>query len=293
MARDPRLSYLASALLVGALFLPVLGWAALGAGSLLLYAELARNVLEVAVKGLSYAAARRVAAGETSEYTYGQGKLEHLVGLFVAAAMLVSVGFIAQHAVLRLITPHALGAVGPGAVIALLMTGTNTFFWRRGRALAQASGSPLLDSKWRMYRGRTLASALVVASLGLAATFQGHGWAQWVDPAACFALCGFILKSAHAVVRGSLSGLLDKSLDESLQLLIIRELTLNFNEYESIHGIRNRRSGRDVFIEIFLEFAPERTMGEVQAAIDAMRAGLERAIPGARVTIVPATERVN
>lgn len=289
---DPKERYLLAALSVGLAFLGPLGFAAVRAGSLLLYAELARNIFEAAVKFLSLLAVRRVARGETSEYAYGQGKLEHLVGVLVATVMLVSVGLIATHALSLVLTPQQMGESDLGFAVTAAMALVNLYFWRRGAALARETHSPLMDSKWRMYRGRTLASLLVTASLGMALA-MGTESTRYIDPIASLLLCLFILNSVRGVLGQALSGLLDKSLDESLQLLIIRELTRNFQTYEAIHGIRNRRSGSDVFIEIFLQFDGSRTMASVQTDIDTMRAGLEKAIPGAHVAIIPTTNRVN
>lgn len=293
MPTDPKQRYLIAALAVGLLFLPPLALAAMQGATLLLYVELARNVFEAAVKLLSLIAARRVARGETTEYAYGQGKLEHLMGVLVAGVMLFSVGVIATHALGLALTPKPAGDLGLGLATAGGMAVANLVFWRCGISLAKATNSPLIESKWRMYRGRTLASLLVVASLGATSLLGTHDLSRVVDPAASLLLCLFILNSARGVLRQALSGLLDKSLDESLQLLIIRELTRSFHAYEAIHGIRNRRSGSDVFIEIFLEFDGAKTMAVVQADIDAMRAALELAIPGSRVAIVPSTRRVN
>ena len=48
-----------------------------------------------------------------------------------------------------------------------------------------------------------------------------------------------------------------------------------------------------MFIEVFLEFDPDRRMADVQSVIDDMRGELMRAIPGSFVSIVPITEDVN
>lgn len=292
MPADSRNRYLKASLFTGLAFLAPLSLTAAFAGSLLLYAELARNVFEAAVKYLALLADRRVARGETSEYAYGQGKLEHLISILVAAVMLASVGLIAFHALALLLNPQPTGTLDFAFAVTACMTVANLYFWRRGARVARETDSPLIGSKWRMYRGRTLASLLVTASLGLGMTTSPAA-TRIIDPLASLALCAFILHSAYTVLREALSGLLDKSLDESLQLLIIRELARNFHTYETIHGIRNRRSGSDIFIDIFLEFDPARTMASVQNDIDAMRIGLEETIPGAHVAIIPTTQRIN
>jgi len=81
--------------------------------------------------------------------------------------------------------------------------------------------------------------------------------------------------------------LLDRALEESLQLVILRALASHFHEYEALHGIRSRRTGSNTYIEIFLEFEDERKMSEVQQVIDSIKTDLEQKIQGSHVVIAP------
>jgi divalent metal cation (Fe/Co/Zn/Cd) transporter len=67
----------------------------------------------------------------------------------------------------------------------------------------------------------------------------------------------------------------------------LRELATRFEEYVAIHGVRSRRSGGDVYIQILLEFDGDRKMAEVQQTIDEMKFALEKKIPGSQVLIAP------
>jgi divalent metal cation (Fe/Co/Zn/Cd) transporter len=105
-------------------------------------------------------------------------------------------------------------------------------------------------------------------------------------------LSGLLLFSAYRVITGSFFDLLDHRLEESLQFIILAEVAAQLHEIAELHGIRSRRSGSSVYIEIFLEFDGRRPMAEVQTVINRMKEGLEQQIQGSHVTIVPATARV-
>jgi divalent metal cation (Fe/Co/Zn/Cd) transporter len=137
-----------------------------------------------------------------------------------------------------------------------------------------------------------LANLCVVLSLGLSLLLQGRPWIIYIDPVASMAVAGFLVYSIYSIVSVNVSDLLDRALDESLQLIILRELATFFDDYAAFHGIRSRRAGKHVYIEIFLEFDGTRTMAEVQKVIDMMKAGLERKISGSHVVIAPTTSRV-
>jgi divalent metal cation (Fe/Co/Zn/Cd) transporter len=70
-------------------------------------------------------------------------------------------------------------------------------------------------------------------------------------------------------------------------MVIVRHLATFFNDYTALHGVRSRRSGSNVYIEIFLEFDSERKMGEVQAIINRIKISLESHIPKSSVSVVP------
>jgi len=78
---------------------------------------------------------------------------------------------------------------------------------------------------------------------------------------------------------------MDRTLEEENQIIILRELAGHFEEYEELHGIRSRRSGSKVFIEIFLEFDPEDTMAEIQKTAAEIRRNIETKINNSSVTI--------
>ncbi|MBM3218565.1 MAG: hypothetical protein FJZ38_07750 [Candidatus Rokubacteria bacterium] len=92
-------------------------------------------------------------------------------------------------------------------------------------------------------------------------------------------------------LESSVHDLLDRALEESRQLLIVRVLAQHFDAYEHVREVRSRRSGARIYIEIFLGFDASRTLGGVQRAVDAMRADLEALIAGSSVVIVPAAVR--
>ncbi|MFM8551554.1 MAG: hypothetical protein ACKOCD_04450 [Nitrospiraceae bacterium] len=66
----------------------------------------------------------------------------------------------------------------------------------------------------------------------------------------------------------------------------------HFEEYVAFHGMRSRRSGRAVYIELFLEFEGSQTMADVQKTIGALKTELESRIAHSQVVIAPATARV-
>ena len=174
-----------------------------------------------------------------------------------------------------------------GLVFSAIALVCSIAMWNHDYHLAKKEHSPVMESLWRLYRSKTISTGIVILSLLLSTVFSRHEWSLYIDPIGSIIISLFLAYSIYSVSTQSMYDLLDRALDESLQLIILRELASHFNEYEALHGIRSRRTGGNVYIEIFLEFEDERKMSEVQQIIDVIKTDLEQKIQDSHVVIAP------
>lgn len=269
-------------------------FAAISANSTAILSEVLKNAgLTIAVL-LSWLSLRKVHAGRTEGYNYGYGKLENFSGLIVAVVMIVSFFLILYHTVERFqsrVEMHPVGVdIGLAFSVAALIC--SIALWNHDYHLAKKEHSPVMESLWRLYRTKTISTGVVILSLLLSIVFSSHAWSLYIDPVGSIIVSLFLVYSIYSVSSQSMYDLLDRALEESLQLVILRALASHFHEYEALHGIRSRRTGGNVFIEIFLEFEGERKMSEVQQIVDSIKMDLEQKIQGSHVVIAPARSAV-
>lgn len=261
------------------------------ARSLTLVVDILISLAETLASLMSWLIIRQVARGKNHEFNYGFGKLENISGLGVAAVMLASFMVVLYEGIERLHTP--VSVVQSGVIMGLLITTfaavADTWLWVKNHRLARRQKSPLMEAQWRFFRSKSVCDYCVLASLGLTLGLRAYEWSHYIDTIFSFILSGFLLVSAYTITADSMYDLLDRTLDESLQLEITRLLVAHFDEYENLHGVRSRRSGGHVYIEIFLEFDGGKTMAEVQKMIDHITADLESKIPSSHVMICPRT----
>jgi divalent metal cation (Fe/Co/Zn/Cd) transporter len=100
-------------------------------------------------------------------------------------------------------------------------------------------------------------------------------------------LAGIILYGMVSLMRQSLAALLDESLEEALQLRIIRGLVEHVADYRQIHQIRTRRSGNRIFIELFLEFEPDLPVHDVLDRSGRIKGVVENLVPHSEAWVVP------
>jgi ferrous-iron efflux pump FieF len=262
------------------------------ANSLTVFSDLLRNVGVVFAIFFSWMTVKKVDKGKNQVYNYGYGKMENLSSLVVAGVMIVSILIILYQLIDRFQHPVALHAIGMGVGIVFsgLAALFNAWLWWQSYKTAKSTSSAVMESLWRLYQVKTISTVCVLASLGLSLIFRNYSWAVYIDPAGSVVLLGVLIFSTYGVISSSVYDLLDRSLSDSMQLIVLRSLAGHFDSYEAIHGVNSRRSGNVIYVELFLEFDPQWKMVEVQKNIDAIKTELESQISGSQVTIVPASK---
>ena len=266
--------------------------AAVLANSITLYVDVLKCVNELIATLLSWLTLRKISKGRAAFYDYGFGKLENLSSFMVAVGMMISLGIILFSAINRLRHPESLHAGGAALGIFMMVSGVcvNSWLWIKNHRIAQKEHSPIMESQWHLFRAKAFADAAVLAALLLSVGLSRYAWSAYIDPVASFVISGFLLYSVYGIVSNSVYDLLDKTLDESLQLLIVGELAAFFDEYQAFHGVRSRRSGGNTYVEIYLEFEGEKKMRDVQQVINRIKESIESKIKGSFVTVAPSDQ---
>jgi cation diffusion facilitator family transporter len=263
--------------------------AAILSGSIVLFADALKCANEILATFFAYLTLRKMSKGGAGAYDYGLGKFETITSIITGGVMFVSLALVFFVAMYRIIVPEELVLQGAYLGIVLMIIGVcmNSWLWRKNYVLFQTSPSPIIDSQWRLFRTKAFSDFSVLCALIASLAFHHYTWSLYIDPLASFIIVGFLLTSGYRVISSSLPDLLDRTLDENLQMVIVCHLAEFFDDYTALHGVRSRRSGANVYIEIFLEFDGTKKMSEVQESINRIRESLERNIPRSSVSIVP------
>ena len=262
-------------------------------GSVTIFADVMKCGNEILATVFALLILLKMRKGGQFRYDYGMGKFETLTRISTGAVMLISLFIIGYFTFYRLIHPEPLQPSGAFLSIPLMVfiTCVDTFLWKKNYRLSINDPSPIMESQWRLRRAKSFADVTVLLALILSFSLAGYPWAVYIDPSASIIIMGFLLLAGLREISSSLPELFDKTLEEEFQLLILKELAQSFDRYREFHGVCSRRSGSNIYIEVFLGFEPERKMGEVQDFIDSLKSSIEKKIPGSIVSIVPTSDR--
>jgi ferrous-iron efflux pump FieF len=216
------------------------------------------------------------------------GKFESLTRIITGAVMFISLVILFLFTFHRILTPEPFGmdAAIIGIPLMILASVADSYHWQKNLRMAQKEPSPIMEAQWRLRRAKTFSDLLILLALVLSVLLVQYSWAVYIDPAVSIVIIGFLLLAGYREISASLPDLFDKTLDEELQMLILQELSASFDKYHEFHGVRSRRSGSSIYIEIFLGFDPLQQMGDVQGFATSLKKSLESKIRGSVVSIV-------
>ena len=267
--------------------------AVMTSNSVAVIADLFASTFEWIAILLSWMTLRRLTRKSTFTFDYGYGKLENLVSLVIAVIIFLSLGIVAFNAIGRFREPEAIQGFGVWLTLVahILYLGINGVLCYRTHLSIKVEPSTLLEAQRRLFGMKAFCNICMTVTLIVGLAFSENHLAMYFDPAMSLLIGASMFICAYRIVGQNLGALLDHTLEENAQMVIVKELANVFDEYVALHGVRSRRSGNKVFVELFLEFGPERPMGEVQALINRIKEKLERKIPFSEVCIVPSTAK--
>lgn len=255
--------------------------------SLSLYADCLTYINNIAANLIGWLTLRRIAQGKSVFYDYGLGKLENLTSLVCSLIILAGLMGIVYFSIGRILNPQALDPelswLGVGQH--LIDFSFSAWLWRRNYRIARQQHSPLMETQWRTNCGDAMQSIGIILTLTLSMLLHDYLWAAYLDPICAIAIAIAVLITFLRVIRGSIGDILDHSIEDALQIKIIRSFTQYFDEYENIHAIRTRRAGGQIFIDVDIELSPVKTVADALDTLSRLCCAIRDDIPQSTVRI--------
>ena len=262
-------------------------------GSMTLFADIIKGANEILATSFALLIIRRVTLGGKFTYDYGMGKFESLTRIITGGVMFISIAILLLFTYNRILHPEHfdMNAALIGIPLMILVSITDSYHWKKNYSLAQKEPTPIMEAQWRLRRAKTFSDLLILFALVLSVLLVQYSWSEYIDPIASLVIIGFLLFAGYREISSSLPDLFDKTLEEELQIVILKELVGSFDKFHEFHGVRSRRSGARIYIDIYLGFDPEQKVKDMQESIDSLKGSLEALIPGSVVRIIPTSEK--
>jgi cation diffusion facilitator family transporter len=250
-------------------------------GSVSLLSDALESLVNLAGAVFALAMVTIAARPPDDEHPYGHHKAEYFSSGFEGVLIFAAALAIIWAAVMRLLNPQPLEAVGLGLVLSVVSSAMNGALAYSMLRKARAVQSMALEADARHLFTDVWTSAGVV--LGLLAV-MATGWA-WLDPVIAIAVALNILRVGASLVRQSAGGLMDEALETEHRSAI--EAVLQAHSHNEVHfdHITSRRAGQRRFVDLHMHMPADWTLGRAAAERGAVEQALMQAVPGLRASI--------
>ncbi len=213
------------------------------------------------------------------DHPFGHSKAEYFSSGFEGILIFGAAAAIIWAAAERLVSPHPLEALGLGLAISALATAINFGVAIALRRAAKRFDSIALEADSRHLMTDVVTSVGVVIGVGAVAL---TGWLV-LDPLIAIAVGLNILFEGFRLVRASVDGLMDRSLDEPEQARLREALDALAPRGVGWRGLRTRRAGTHTWIDVVVLVPGAWTVDVAHDVADEVEATLAAIVPKATV----------
>ncbi len=214
-----------------------------------------------------------------ADHPFGHGKAEYFSSGFEGILILGAAGAIIWAAAQRLATPHPLESLGPGLALSAVATAINLGVAIALRRAARRFDSIALEADSRHLMTDVVTSIGVVIGVGAVAL---TGWLV-LDPLIAIAVGLHILVEGARLIRASVHGLMDRSLDEDEQARLRAALDALAPRGVGWRALRTRRAGAQAWIDVVVLVPGAWTVEVGHAVADEVESTLGAIVPNATI----------
>ena len=256
-------------------------------GSLMLMLDVVDSAGNLIQAGIVYWLSKKLQGSDKYRYDYGMGKIEAFGGFFSSAVMLLGLAVVFYASIHALIIPRIAGrAMLLAILLKIINVSIDVVLLCKQKKTMKGTNSGLIKSNMNLLKKNLIFD--VVALLAITASFalKSIPAAAYFEPLICVACAIYIALQSLKIVRESIADLLDKTLDEDTQLKILKCLSGIWGEIGEFHGVRTRRSGGTVYIDLLVSFEDNRSYAEIYSAYEVFVKAAKEAIPNSVTAIV-------
>lgn len=251
-------------------------------GSLGILSEALHSALDLVAAVITYFSVKISDIPPDFDHHYGHGKVENLSALIETILLLVTCVWIIYEASHRLLTGKVAIEVNYWSYIVVV---TSVIIdYSRSRALMKAArkhNSQALEADALHFSTDIWSSGVVFLGLICA----NIGW-YFADAIAALFVALIVIGVSYKLGKRSINVLLDRAPQNYKEIETqINKIVDGITEITSIHDIRVRNSGADIFINLCMHVDPIRTIEEVHSLSDELEKRIQESIPRSNVHV--------
>jgi len=250
-------------------------------GSISILSEAIHSGIDLIAALIAYVSVKKSSQPADERHRYGHGKIENISGTVEALLIIVAAVWIIYEAVSKLRHGVEVEQLGWGMAIMGLSAGVNFLVSSKLMRVARKTDSVALEADALHLRTDVYTSVGVLAGLvGIKLT-----GITLLDPLAAIGVALLIIKTGIDLSRQAFLPLVDTSLPEEEEEVIVEVINSFSEHYLEFHKLRTRKSGSERHVDLHLVVPKESKVHQVHTLCDMMEAEIKRRLPRSHVLI--------
>ncbi len=242
------------------------------------------GLLSDALESLANLAAALIALGslavaarpEDEDHAFGHSKAEYFAAGIEGGLIVVAAVAIGWTAVASFLSPYVLTHATAGLAVSVGASGINFIVARVLAKVGKKHRSIALEADARHLMTDVWTSAVIIVAVGLVAA---TGW-WWLDPLLGLLLAFHIIATGVKLIRESMEGLMDSSLQDEDQSAIRTALAKFAVDGVQYHALRTRRAAALKFVSVHLLMPGEWSIAKGHDVTERIEEELRVTVPG-------------
>lgn len=255
-------------------------YAAWTTGSVAMLGSLADTCLDVIASLITLMGVRVAAMPADRHHRFGHGKAEALAALIQAILIVLSAGWIAWRAAVRLLQGEATSDAEAGIAVSLIAIAVTFALLAYQRSVIRRTGSVAISADNVHYQSDLLLNLAVIIALALE---QYGGWIG-ADPLFGIAIALWLVIAARRASAHAVDQLMDREWPEERRRRFV-EVAARHPQGRGIHDLRTRSSGTHEFAQFHIWVDPAMSVAAAHEVMEEIEAALAREFPGVEVLI--------
>lgn len=234
-------------------------------GSLISWMDFVDSLGNVICCGFVSLLSKKLKRNLKYEYNYGIGKIEAIASLCCEFFMIFGLLCVCFFSAMELIEPKRPSDL---LFIAVLLkvanVGFDTYFLIRQRKISKTGGR-IAQSEYKGMIQAIAFDAIALISLFVCYIYRDIRAMWYFSPVLCLVISVYFFIDSASRIRSAIRELIDRTLPEDKQLLILKALNSCYKDYANLVSVNSHISGGTVFIDLNVSFEDDTSYCEMQA----------------------------
>lgn len=260
---------------------------ALLSGNLIMYMDLIDSSSAVVHNGFLVFMSKKLKKDLRFSYNYGIGKIEAISSLCCELIVLMGSVIVVFNSVSEIISPKRpsdlLVYIVFMKIINIVVDG---LYMRRQKRMQNMQNTKIIKTEFINAKEALIFDVIAFFALIIAYSFRDYRPMWYFSPILCLLMAIYFSQGGFVRAKNAIDELTDKTLDEKIQLKIMKMLTKHFYDYEELISVNSHIIGTEVIIDLEVSFENKKTYEEIKEFLNTISKELNEEIPNSKVNIL-------